>query len=104
MDTDVDGSVVRLAGQLTVEFVKDAERMCLSAEPPVMIDATGLRSCNGDGLAFLARMRDSDVRVEGLSEYLEMRVRIEIAGGSEDSRSGHDGPGPGGTTTGGHSL
>ena len=98
VDTDVDGSVVRMAGQLTVEFLKDVERLCISAEPPVLIDANGLRSCDADGLAFLARMRDGAVRVEGLSKYLEMRiryVRTEIAGVSEDSGSGHDGPGPG---------
>ena len=75
VETDVDGSVVRVAGQLTVEFVKEVERMCLSAEPPVLIDASGLRSCDADGLAFLARMRYGAVRLEGLSEYLEMRLR-----------------------------
>ena len=78
LDTDVDGSVVRMAGQLTVEFLKDVERLCISAEPPVLIDADGLRSCDAAGFAFLARMRDGAVRVEGLSEYLEMRLRHEM--------------------------
>ncbi len=83
VDTDVDGSVVRVAGQLTVEFLKDVERMCLSADPPVLIDADGLRSFDADGLAFLARMRRAGgVRVEGLSEYLEMRLRHEMRRGS----------------------
>ena len=78
VDTDVDGSVVRVAGHLTVEFVKEVEQLCGSAEPPVLIDASGLRSCDADGLVSLARMRDGAVRVEGLSEYLEMRLRHEI--------------------------
>ena len=78
VDTDVDGSVVKPAGQLTVEFVKDVERMCLSAEPPVLIDANELRSCDVDGLAFLARVTRSAVTVEGLSEYLEMRISHEM--------------------------
>ena len=78
VDTDVDGSVVRIAGQLTAEYLKDVERLCISAEPPVLIDADGLRSCDADGLAFLARMRDGAVRVGGLSEYLEMRLSQEI--------------------------
>ena len=86
VDTEVDGSVVTVAGQLTVEFVKDVERTCLSAEPPVLIDANGLRSCDADGLAFLARMRDGVVRVEGLSKYLEMRLRHEMMRGSRESR------------------
>ncbi len=66
-----------MAGRLTVEFVKDVERLCLSAEPPVVIDASELKSCDADGLAFLALVRDGTARVEGLSEYLLMRVRIE---------------------------
>ncbi len=78
VDTDVDGSVVRVAGQLTVDVVKDVQRMCLSVEPPVLINAEGLRSCDADGLAFLARIRDGAVSVEGLSEYLEMRIRHEM--------------------------
>ena len=75
VDTDVDGSVVRIAGHLTMEVVKDVEGLCMSAERPVRIDASGLQSCDADGLAFLTWMRDGDVRVEGLSEYLEMRLR-----------------------------
>ncbi len=77
LETAVDGSVVRMAGRLTMEFVRDVERLCLSAEPPVLIDASELRSCDADGLAFLARVRDGTASVEGLSEYLRIRVRIE---------------------------
>ncbi len=85
VDTDVDGSVVKPAGQLTVEFVKDVEGLCRTAEPPVVIDANGLRSCDTEGLACLARMRDSGVRVEGLSEHLEMRLHREMRRGSEET-------------------
>ena len=85
VDTDVDGSAVTVAGQLTVEFVKDVERVCLSADPPVRIDASGLRSCDADGLACLARMRDSGVRIDCLSEYLEMLVRYEMRRGPSET-------------------
>ena len=71
-----DGSVIRIAGHLTGEFLAEMERWCHSAEPPVLVDASGLRSTDGGGLTLLARLRDSGVRVEGLSEYLEMRVRM----------------------------
>ena len=77
VETGVHGSVIRVAGRLTVEFVGDLERLCQSAEPPVRIDASELRSLDADGLAFLARVRDGTASVEGLSEYLLMRVRIE---------------------------
>ena len=91
VDTDVDGSAVMVAGQLTVEFVKDVERVCLSADPPVLIDASGLRSCDADGLACLARMRDNGVRVDGLSKYLEMRLRHEMRRGPKrDSNELHE--------------
>ena len=82
VETGVDGSVVRVAGRLTMEFVKDVERLCLSAEPPVLIDASELQSCDADGLAFLARVRDGTASVEGLSEYLLMRLRIEGSRGA----------------------
>jgi hypothetical protein len=76
LEVGVDGLVLRLAGRLTVEYVEEAERLCISAEPPVLVDASELRSCDPDGLAFLARVRAGTVRVEGLSEYLLMRVRV----------------------------
>ncbi len=85
VETSVDGSVVRVAGRLTVEFVRDVERLCLSAEPPVLIDASELQSCDAAGLAFFARVRDGTASVEGLSEYLLMRVRIEARRGSSET-------------------
>ena len=77
-ETGPDGSVIRVAGRLTAEFVGDVERLWLFAEPPVLIDASELRSCDADGLAFLARVRDrgGTATVEGLSEYLLMRLRL----------------------------
>ena len=97
IDSDVRGSVVRIAGQLTVELLAEVERSCLSAELPVLIDASGLQGSDEDGLALLARLRDGGVRVEGLSEYLEIRVRVckeRNAVDPGDSGGGHDGPGP----------
>ena len=85
VETGVEGSVVRAAGRLTVEFVRDVERLCLSAEPPVVIDASELRSCDAEGVAFLARVRDGTASVEGLSEYLLMLVRIEESRASCES-------------------
>ena len=86
VETGVDGSVIRVAGRLTAEFVGEVEQMCLSSEPPVLIDASELQSCDADGLVFLTRVRDGTVSVEGLSEYLLMRIRIE---GSRASSEPH---------------
>jgi hypothetical protein len=51
-----DGSMVRLAGRLADEFVGEAERVCLSAEAPLLIDATGLQEADADGIALLAKI------------------------------------------------
>ncbi len=74
VENDADGSVVRLSGQLAGEFVAEAERASLSAEPPLLIDASGLQSADADGLAFFVKILEGGGRVEGLPEYLAMRV------------------------------
>ena len=73
--TDTDGSVVRMAGRLAGEFLEDAERVCLSAESPPLIDASGLQSADADGFAFFVKFLEKGGRVEGLPKYLAMRVR-----------------------------
>ncbi len=59
--------------------------LCLSAEPPIVIDARELQSCDAYGLAFLARVRDGTASVEGLSGHLLMRIRIEARRLSSDT-------------------
>jgi len=71
---DNDGAIVRLAGRLAEKFVSEAERVCLSAEAPLLIDATGLQEADADGLALLAKFLAGGGRIEGLSTYLAMRV------------------------------
>ncbi len=75
VETDTDGSVVRMAGRLAGECLEEAERVCLSAEPPLLIDASGLQSADADGFAFFVKFLERGGRVEGLPEYLAMRVR-----------------------------
>ena len=74
VENNDDGSVVRLSGQLAGEFVAEAERVCLSANPPLLIDASGLQSADADGLALFAKIIEGGGRVEGLSGYLAMRL------------------------------
>ncbi len=74
VETETNRPVVRMVGRLAGEVLEEAERVCLSAEPPLLIDASGLQSADTDGLAFLATILDGGGRVEGLSEYLAMRV------------------------------
>ena len=69
-----DGSVIRMAGRLAGEFVGEAEQVCRPAEPPLRLDARQLQSADADGVAFLATILDGGGRVDGLSEYLAMRV------------------------------
>ncbi len=74
VDPSPDGSVVRMAGRLAGEVLEEAERVRLSAEPPLLIDARKLQGADADGIAFLAAILDGGGRVDGLSEYLSMRV------------------------------
>ncbi len=69
-----EGSVVRMTGRLAGEVLEEAERVRLSVEPPVLIDARKLQGADADGIAFLAGILDGGGRVDGLSEYLSMRV------------------------------
>ena len=74
LEENNDGSIVRLAGRLADEFVSEAERVCLSAEAPLLIDATGLQDADADGFALLAKILAGGGRIEGLSTYLAMRI------------------------------
>ena len=75
--TNTSGSVVRLAGRLAGEFIVEAERVCLSAEAPLLIDATELQDADADGLALLAKLTKEGAQVEGLSGYLTMRLKTQ---------------------------
>ena len=74
VENNDDGSVLRLSGRLAGEFVAEAERASLSANPPLLIDASELQSADADGLALFAKILDDGGRVEGLSGYLVMRL------------------------------
>jgi len=68
------GSTVGLAGRLAGEFVGEAERVCLLAGAPLLIDATNLQEADADGLALLGKILAGGGRIENLSRYLAMRV------------------------------
>ncbi len=74
LEAHEDGSTVGLAGRLAGEFVGEAERVCLSAEAPLLIDATSLQEADADGLALLGKLLAAGGRIENLSKYLAMRV------------------------------
>ncbi len=75
VEPDTDGSVVRMAGRLAGEVLEEARRVCLTDEPHLLIDTSELQSADADGVAFLATLLDGGGSVDGLSEYLAMRVR-----------------------------
>ena len=74
LEANDDRSTVGLAGRLAGEFVAEAERVCLSAEAPLLIDATDLQEADADGLALLAKFLAGGGRIENLSKYLALRV------------------------------
>ena len=74
VESDADGPVVRMAGRLAGDFLEEARRVCFTDKPHLLIDASELQSADADGIAFLAAILDGGGRVDGLSEYLSMRV------------------------------
>ncbi len=74
LEANDDGSTVGFAGRLAGEFVGEAERVCLSVEAPLLIDATSLQEADADGLALLGKVLAGGGRIENLSRYLAMRV------------------------------
>ena len=68
------GSMVQLSGRLSRESVGEAKHACTTADPPLLIDATELREADSAGLALLVELLDQGARVEGLTNYLAMRV------------------------------
>ena len=65
--------LIRLDGQLTAEGVIDL-RGLLNPAPPftkTTVDLSGLTSLDSDGRAFLIRLRDAGVRLQGGSLYIK---------------------------------
>ncbi len=87
VEIETNRPVARLAGHLACDGVEEAERVRLSAESPLLIDTSELQSADADGLAFLAKILDGGDGVEGLSEYLAMRVRYLREGPSPGRRT-----------------
>jgi hypothetical protein len=65
VEPDADGSVVRMAGRLAGEVLEEAERVCFTDKPHLLIDARKLQGADADGIAFLATILDGGGRVEG---------------------------------------
>ncbi len=55
--------------------MEEARQVCFTDKPHLLLDASELSDADADGIAFLAAILDGGGRVDGLSEYLAMRVR-----------------------------
>jgi ABC-type transporter Mla MlaB component len=69
-----DESIVRLSGDLTGDFVAEADQALAAADGRLVIDASQLQSADPKGLAWLVAALDRGVQITGLSGYLEMRL------------------------------
>ena len=69
-----NGTAVRLAGHLAGESVAEARKVCLAADPPLLIDATELRDADSEGLTLLAELLERGANIEHLTTYLAMRL------------------------------
>jgi hypothetical protein len=68
------GSVVRLAGRLRGAQVPAFVETCAKAGRPFRIDLSELVSADAVGLEALLRVREQGAMLDGMPEYLQLKV------------------------------
>jgi hypothetical protein len=71
---DAVGVVVRLAGRLGDAQVPDFVQICATAKKPLRIDLTELISADRIGLEALLRVRGMGAVLDGVPEYLHLKI------------------------------
>jgi anti-anti-sigma regulatory factor len=63
-------TTIRIEGQLTSAGVPDVRVACESANPPLRLDLSGLRSADSDGIRALRSLSEKGVELHGASPYI----------------------------------
>jgi anti-anti-sigma regulatory factor len=61
---------IRIEGKLTSSNVPDVRAACESANPPLRLDLSGLRSADSDGIRALRSLSEAGVELRGASPYI----------------------------------
>jgi len=61
---------IRIDGQLTSSSVPDLIAACESANPPLRLDLSGLRSADGDGIRALQSLSEAGAELHDATPYI----------------------------------
>ncbi len=63
-------TTIRIEGQLTSASVPDVRAACDSANPPLRLDLSGLRSADTDGIRALQSLSEAGAKLRGASPFI----------------------------------
>ncbi len=63
-------TTLRIEGQLTSSSVPNVRAACDSANPPLRLDLSGLRSADSDGIRALQSLSDAGAELHGPNPYI----------------------------------
>ena len=63
-------TIIQLEGQLTSSSVPDVRAACGSANPPLRLNLSGLRSADSDGIRALQVLSEAGAELHGASPYI----------------------------------
>ena len=63
-------TLIRIEGQLTSSSVPNVRAACESANPPLHLDLSGLRSAGRDGIQALVELSEAGAELHGASPYI----------------------------------
>ena len=69
-DTGQTATTVRIAGRLTGADLADLRALCESANFPLRLDLSGLRSADNDGIQALQALAEAGAQLHGASPYI----------------------------------
>ncbi len=63
-------TTIRIEGQLMSDGVPDVRAACESANTPLRLDLSGLRSADGDGIRALRSLSEAGAELRGANPYI----------------------------------
>ena len=72
ISTEADGTVttIQIEGTLTSASVPDVRAACESANPPLRLNLSGLRSADSDGIRALQSLSEAGAELHGANPYI----------------------------------
>jgi anti-anti-sigma regulatory factor len=68
-------TTIRIEGQLTSSSVPDVRAACDSANAPLCLDLSGLRSADSDGIRALQSLSEAGAELRGANPYVRQLLR-----------------------------